>query len=122
MIPLSSDGRASCLCGCIGGWLWRRCAAGYVPSVDIVIMLPVVCSLFFCCRCAIMPRSLVWAREQSSSSRVFAVRVSCRRAVLLISSVLWNFRFLVAAMEGRTLASAVAMRVVLAGRWGCIRG
>ena len=54
-----------------------------------------------------MPRSLVWAREQSLSSRVFAVRVSCRRAVLLISDVLWPFRFLVAAMEGRTWANAV---------------
>ncbi len=56
-----------------------------------------------------IPRSLVWAREHSLSSRVFAVRVSCRRAVLLISGVLWSFRFLVAAMEGRTLASAIAM-------------
>ena len=37
------------------------------------------------------------------------MRVLCRRAVLLISRVLWPFRFLVAAMEGRTLASAVAM-------------
>ena len=54
-----------------------------------------------------MPRSLVWAIEQSLSNRVFAVRVSCMRAVLLISGVLWSFRFLVAAMEGLTLASAV---------------
>jgi hypothetical protein len=56
-----------------------------------------------------IPMSLVWAREQSLSSRVYAVRVWCRRTVLLISGVLWPFRFLVVAMEGRTLASAVAM-------------
>jgi len=37
------------------------------------------------------------------------VRVWCRRATLLISGVLWSFLSLVAAIEGRTLASAVAM-------------
>ena len=56
-----------------------------------------------------MPRSLVWAREQSLPNMVFTVRVSCRRSVLLISGVLWPFSFLVAVMEERTLASAVAM-------------
>ena len=56
-----------------------------------------------------MPRSHVWAREQSLSSRVFAVRVSCRRVVLLVSGVLWLFHFLVAAVEGHALASAVEM-------------
>ncbi len=56
-----------------------------------------------------MPKSLVWARVQSLSRRVFAVRVSSRRAVLLISGVLWLFRFLLAAIDGRTLANAVAM-------------
>jgi hypothetical protein len=48
-----------------------------------------------------MPRSLFWAREQSVSSRVFVVRVSCVRMVLLISGVLLSFHFLVAAMDGR---------------------
>jgi hypothetical protein len=56
-----------------------------------------------------MSMSLDWARQQSLMSKVCAVRVSCRRAVLLISGLLWPFLFLVAAMEGRTLASAVAM-------------
>jgi len=56
-----------------------------------------------------MPKSLVWAREHSLSSRIFTVRVSCRRAVLLISGVLMPFRFLLAAIEERTLANAVAM-------------
>jgi hypothetical protein len=56
-----------------------------------------------------MLKSLYWARKQSLSSRFFTLRVSCRRAVLLISSILWPFRFFVAAMEGRTLASVVAM-------------
>ena len=68
----------------------------------VVLVLPVICSLIVCCRFAMMPRNLVWAREQSLSSRVFAVYVSCKMAVLLISAVLWSFRFLVAAMEGRT--------------------
>jgi len=40
-----------------------------------------------------MPKSLVLAREQSLSSRVFAVRVSCGRTVLRISGVLWPFVF-----------------------------
>jgi hypothetical protein len=39
----------------------------------------------------------------------FDVRLPCRGAVLLISSVLWLFRFLVPAMEGRALANAIAM-------------
>jgi len=63
-----------------------------------------------------MPRSLVWAKEQSLSSRASAVRVSCRRAVLLISGVVWPFCFLVAAMEGRTWAIAVAMSVAVSLR------
>ena len=98
-----------CQGGCIGGCLWARRAVGCAPSGVVVLMLRVVCSLFFCCRCAKMPKSLVWAREQSFFSRVFAVRVPYRIAVLLISGVLWSFRFLMVAMEGRTLASAVAM-------------
>jgi hypothetical protein len=63
-----------------------------------------------------MPRSLVWAREQNLSSRAFAVRVSCRRAVLLISGVLCPFCFLVAAMEGRTWANAAAMSIAVSLR------
>ncbi len=71
-----------------------------------------------------MPRSFVWAREQSLSSRVFALHVSYRRAVLLFSGVLWPFCFLVAVIEGRTLASevatadAVSLRVVPAWPMG----
>jgi hypothetical protein len=56
-----------------------------------------------------IPRSLVWAREQSLPGRVFAMCVSCRRMILLISNVLRPSRFLVAAVEGWTLTSAVAM-------------
>jgi hypothetical protein len=63
-----------------------------------------------------MPRSLVWARAQNLSSSAFAVRVSCRRAVFLISGVLCPFCFLVAAMEGRTWANAVAMSVAVSLR------
>ena len=86
------------LCGwlCALGGRWNYGAGGLFSN------------LFFS-RCAIMPRSLVCAREKSLSSRVFAVHVTCRRAVLLVAGVLWPFRFLVVAMEGRTLASAVAM-------------
>jgi hypothetical protein len=36
-----------CLGGCICGFLWDRCAGGGVPSGDVVLMLSVVCSLFF---------------------------------------------------------------------------
>jgi len=63
-----------------------------------------------------MPRSLVWAREQNLSSRDFAVRVSCRRAVLLLSGILCPFCFLVAATEGQTWASVVAMSVAVSLR------
>ena len=63
-----------------------------------------------------MPRSLVWAREQNLSSSAFAVHVSCRRAVLLIYGVMCPFCFLVAAMKGRTWASAVAMSVAVSLR------
>jgi hypothetical protein len=100
--------------GCNGGCLWVRCANGRAPTCDVVLV--VVCSLIFCCRWAMMPRSLVWAREQSLLSRVIAVRVSCRRVVLIISGILWPLRFIVAAMEGRTLASAVAMSDAVSSR------
>ena len=63
-----------------------------------------------------MPRSLVWARVHNLSSSAFAVRVSCRRAVLLISGALCPFCFLMAAMEGRTCDSAVAMSVAVSLR------
>ena len=44
------------------------------------------------------------------------MRVSCKRAVLLISGVLCPFCFLVAVMEGWTWASAVAMSVAVSLR------
>ena len=80
-----------------------------MPSGDDVVMLLAVCSLIVVCLCATMPMSLFWAREQSLWSRVFAVRVSGSRAILLISAVLWPFCFLVVVMEGRPFASAIAM-------------
>ncbi len=70
-----------------------------VPPYCFVLVLLVDCSLIFCCRCAMMPRSHKWAREQNLSSRAFAVRMPCKRAVLLISGVMCPFYFLVAAME-----------------------
>ena len=60
-----------------------------------------------------MPRSLAWAREQNLSSRAFAARVLCRRAVLLISGVLSPFCFHVA-----TMSVAVSLRVVPAWPMG----
>ena len=105
-----------CLGGCVGGCLITRCAVVCPPHGVGVLVLPVVCSLIFCCRFAMMSRSLVWARAQNLSSSAFAVRVSCRRAVLLISGVLCPFCFLMAAMEGRTWTSAVAMSVAVSLR------
>jgi hypothetical protein len=75
----------------VGGCLGARFAVGCSPSSVGVLVLPVDCSLIFCCLCSMMPRSLVWAREQNLSSMAFAVRVSCRRAVLLISGLLCPF-------------------------------
>ena len=105
-----------CLGGCIGGCLVTRCVVECFPSSVGVLLLPVVCSLIFCCLCAMIPRSLDWAREQNLLSKAFAVRVPCRRAVLLISGVLCPFCFLMAAMEGRTCDSAVAMSVAVSLR------
>jgi hypothetical protein len=65
-----------------------------------------------------MPRSHVRAREQRVLRRVFANLVSWRRAVELVSGVLYPFRLRSEAMEGRAVARAVAksfagsMRVV----------
>jgi len=76
------------------------------------------CSLIFFCRCAIMPRIPVCAREQSLLRRVFAILMSRRGAIELVSGVLCPFRLRSEAMEGRTLARADAksfarsMRVV----------
>jgi len=63
-----------------------------------------------------IPRSLDWAREQNLSSKAFTVRVSCRRAVLLIPGVLCPLCFLMAAMEGRTCDGAVAISVAVSLR------
>jgi hypothetical protein len=46
------------------------------------------CPLIFLCLCAMMPRNLVCASEQSLLSRVFAILLSWRRAVELVSGVL----------------------------------
>ena len=105
-----------CLGGCIGGCLVTRCVVGCFPSSVGVLLLPVACSLIFCCLCAMIPRSLDWVREQNLSSKAFAVRVSCRRVVLLISGVLCPSSFLMVAMEGRTCDSAVAMSVAVSLR------
>jgi hypothetical protein len=65
-----------------------------------------------------MTPSLICAKEQSLLRRVFAILVSWRRAVELVSGVLWSFLLQSEAMEGRTLARAaaksftVSMRVV----------
>ena len=105
-----------CLGCCVGGCLLTSCAVGCPsPSVGVLVP-PEVCSLIFCCLCAMMPRSLVWARVHNLSRSALAVRVSWRRAVLLIPGVLCPFCFLVAAMEGRTWASAVAMSVAVSLR------
>ena len=48
--------------------------------------------------------------------RVFATRLSWTMAVLLASCVLWLFSFWLAAMEGQTLARAVAMSVAVSWR------
>ena len=56
-----------------------------------------------------MPRRRVWARNKSLSRKVFDMRMSWRRAVLLVSSVLRSFCFRMAAMEGRTWAWVISM-------------
>ena len=76
-----------CLGGCVGRCLYACCAVGCVLPNVVVMVLPVVYSPIFCCRCAMTPRSLAWVREQNLPARAFAVHVSCRRAVLLISGV-----------------------------------
>jgi hypothetical protein len=59
---------------------------------------------------SMMPSSRVCAREQSLSRRVSAVvRMSSRRAVLLIFGARWPFRLRRAAINGRTPVRAVAM-------------
>ena len=76
------------------------------------------CSLINFCLCAMMPKSLVCAKEQSLLRRVFAILLSWRRAAELVSGVLCPFLLRSEAMEGRTLARAdaksftVSMRVV----------
>ena len=65
-----------------------------------------------------MSKSLVCAKEQSELRRVFAILLSCRRAVELVSGVLCPFRLRSETMEGRALertdakSFAVSMRVV----------
>ena len=50
-------------------------------------------SLINFCLFAMMPKSLVCAREQSMLRRVFSILLSWRRAVELVSGVLWPFVF-----------------------------
>jgi hypothetical protein len=82
------------------------------------------CSLINFCLCALMPKSLVCAKEQSLLRRVFAILLSWKRAVELVSGVLCPFRLRSWAMEGRTFARAdaksftVSMRVVPAWPMG----
>ena len=94
---------AVCLANGISGALW-----------DAIV---VACSMVSFCLCVMTP-SLICAKEQSLLRRVFAILVSWRRAVELVSGVLWSFLLQSEAMEGRTLARAaaksftVSMRVV----------
>ncbi len=71
-----------------------------------------------------MPSSLVCASEQSLSRRVFAILLSWRRAVELVSGVLCPLHLRWVAMKGLTLARAnaksfaVSMRMVHAWLMG----
>ena len=59
----------------VGRCLGAVCLAN-VMSGAVVIGLVAACSLIFFWLCALMPRSLVCAREQSLLRRVFAILLS----------------------------------------------
>ena len=95
---------AVCLANGISGAVWFGIIAA--------------CSLINFFLCAVMPKSLVRAKEQSLLRRFLAILLSWRKAAELVSGVLCPFRLRSDAMEGRTLARAdaksftVSMRVV----------
>jgi len=64
----------------------------------------------------LIPSRSVWAKNRILSRKVFASRLSWRRAVLLVSGTFWHFRLYWVAMEGRTFARAVAMWVAVSFR------
>ncbi len=109
------------VCGCLGA----VCLADGMAEV-VKQLLEDYCSRIFFCMFAMMPSNLVCASEQSLLRRVFAILLSRRRAVELVSGVLCPLRLRWAAMEGRTLARAgvksfaVSMRVVLAWPMGML--
>ena len=74
------------------------------------------CSRIFCCLCAIIPRKHVWKSDQYLSKMTLAIHFSWIRAVLLISCFLWPFHFRWTVVEGRTLARAVAILVIVSWR------
>ena len=108
-----------------GGCLVAVCLADGVVGV-VLQFLVASCSRIFFCLFAMMPISLVCASEQSLLRRVFAILLSWRRAVELVSGVLCPLCLRWAAMEGRTLARAdaksfaVSMRVVPAWPMGML--
>ncbi len=91
----------------VGGCLEAVCLVNGV-SAAVWLGLVAIVSLTFFCLCAMMPKSLVCAREQSLLMRVFAILLSWMRAVELVAGVLRPFRLRSEAMEGRTLARADA--------------
>ena len=95
--------------GCLLG---ASCVASCVPQVIYVD----ASSLIFCCLRAIMSKRRVCAKDQNLSRRVFAILLSWMRAILLMSCVFWPFVFRLMAVEGWTLASVVAMLVVVSWR------
>ena len=91
----------------VGGCLGAVCLANYVFGA-VLLGLVAIISLIFFRMCAMMPKTLVFAKEQSLLRRVFAILLSWMRAVELVSGVLCPFRLRSEAMEGRTLARADA--------------
>ncbi len=91
----------------VGGSLGAVCLANGVSGA-VGLGLVAIISLIFFCLCAMMPKSLVCAREQSLFMRVFAILLSWMRAVEFVSGVSCPFRLRSEAMEGRTLAMADA--------------
>ena len=103
------------LCVRVGGCLGTVCLANGMPGA-VGFGLVDACSLIFFCLCAMMPRSLVCAKEESLLRRVIAILLSWRRAVELVSGVLCPFLLRSGAMEGRSLARADAKSFALSMR------
>ena len=83
----------------VGGCLGAVCLADGMAGVELQFLVA-SCSRIFFCLFAMMPSSLVCASEQSLLRRVFAILLSWRRAVELVSGVLCPLRLRWAAMEG----------------------